>query len=162
MRLDHLLSKELWHTPSSFETSRPRWPVHAEERELQSIHWLFDRRTRSRLAASTPGNRSGTREPAIGPGCRAHCSVLRVRALGRGQRRDKATRLVDSDLENSIASASIYNSQVIKGLRWMPWRQEPMKDARDCEKLRGAVNEALIRRCPNGETRPGSCPVTQV
>jgi hypothetical protein len=67
-----------------------------------------------------------------------------------------------SDLENSITSASIYRSQVTKGLRWMPWRQEPMKDARDCEKLRGAVNEALIRRYPNGETRPGSCPVTQV
>jgi hypothetical protein len=66
-----------------------------------------------------------------------------------------------ADLENSIASASIY-SQVSKGLRWMPWRQEPMKDARDCEKLRGVVNETLIRRYPNGETRSGSCPITQV
>jgi hypothetical protein len=66
------------------------------------------------------------------------------------------------DLENSIASASIYIGQVNKGLRWMPWRQEPMKDARGCEMLRGAANEALIRRYPNGETRPGSCPVTQV
>jgi hypothetical protein len=62
-------------------------------------------------------------------------------------------------LENSIVSASIY-SQVMKGLRWMPWRQEPMKDASGCEKLRGAAEKALIRRCPNGETRPGSCPVT--
>ncbi len=42
------------------------------------------------------------------------------------------------DLENSIASASIY-SQVTKGLRWMPWRQEPMKDASGCEKSRGAA-----------------------
>jgi hypothetical protein len=88
--------------------------------------------------------------------CLAHCSVLRVRALGAAPRERR------SDLENSITSASIYYSQVTKGLRWMPWRQEPMKDARDCEKLRGAVNEALIRRYPNGETRPGSCPVTQV
>jgi hypothetical protein len=75
------------------------------------------------------------------------CSALRVRAL--------------EHLENSIASASIYNSQVMKGLRWMPWRQEPMKDASGCEKLRGAAERALIRRCPNGETRPGSCPVTR-
>ena len=75
------------------------------------------------------------------------CSALRVRALGH--------------LENSIASASIYNSQVMKGLRWMPWRQEPMKDVSGCEKLRGAAERALIRRCPNGETRPGSCPVTR-
>ena len=28
-----------------------------------------------------------------------------------------------------------------------------MKEAEDCQKLRGAVNQALIRRCPNGETR---------
>ena len=78
---------------------------------------------------------------------RAHCSALGVRA--------------SEHLENSRASASIY-SQVSKGLRWMPWRQEPMKDASGCEKLRGAAEKALIRRCPNGETRPGSCPVTQV
>ena len=81
-----------------------------------------------------------------GPSRRAHCSALRVRIL--------------EHLENSIASASIY-SQVMKGLRWMPWRQEPMKDASGCEKLRGAAEIALIRRCPNGETRLGSCPVTR-
>jgi hypothetical protein len=90
---------------------------------------------------------SGTRIGQGGGVGRAHCSALGVRA--------------SEHLENSIASASIY-SQVTKGLRWMPWRQEPMKDASGCEKLRGAAEKALIRRCPNGETRPGSCPVTQV
>ena len=30
-----------------------------------------------------------------------------------------------------------------------------MKEAEDCQKLRGAVNQALIRRCPNGKTRLG-------
>ena len=30
-----------------------------------------------------------------------------------------------------------------------------MKEAEDCHKLRGVVNQALIRRCPNGETYPG-------
>jgi len=49
--------------------------------------------------------------------------------------------------------------QASKGRRWMPWRQEAMKDVGSCEKLRGAANQALIRRCPNWETRPGSCPV---
>ena len=34
----------------------------------------------------------------------------------------------------------------------MPWYQEAMKEAEDCHKLREAVNQALIRRCPNGET----------
>ena len=37
----------------------------------------------------------------------------------------------------------------------MPWHQEIMKEAEDCQKLRGAVNQALIRRFPNGETCPG-------
>ena len=37
----------------------------------------------------------------------------------------------------------------------MPWHQEAMKEAEDCHKLRGVVNQALIRRFPNGETRPG-------
>ena len=31
-----------------------------------------------------------------------------------------------------------------------------MKEAEDCHKLRGAVNQALIRRCPNGEIRLGN------
>ena len=31
-------------------------------------------------------------------------------------------------------------SQVTKGIRWMPRRQEPMKDAASCEKLRGAAS----------------------
>ena len=30
-----------------------------------------------------------------------------------------------------------------------------MKEAVDCHKLRGAVKQALIRRCPNGETHYG-------
>lgn len=37
----------------------------------------------------------------------------------------------------------------------MPWHQEAMKGAEGCHKLRGAVNQALIRRCPNGETHLG-------
>ena len=37
----------------------------------------------------------------------------------------------------------------------MPWHQEAMKEAGGCHKLRGAVNQAEIRRFPNGETRPG-------
>ena len=37
-----------------------------------------------------------------------------------------------------------------------------MKDAAGCEKPRLAVKQALIRGCPNGETRLESCPVTPV
>ena len=44
--------------------------------------------------------------------------------------------------------------QVNKCTRWMPWRQQAMKDAVACEKLRGAGKQALIRRSLNGETHP--------
>ena len=43
--------------------------------------------------------------------------------------------------------------QVSKSIRWMPWRQEAMKDVGACDKLREAGKQAMIRRCPNGETR---------
>ena len=44
--------------------------------------------------------------------------------------------------------------QVNKCMWWMPWRSQAMKDVAACEKLRGAGKRALIRRYPNGETRP--------
>src|SRR5260221_14042380 len=44
--------------------------------------------------------------------------------------------------------------QVNKCMWWMPWRLQAMKDVAACEKLRGAGKRALIRRYPNGETRP--------
>nr|ADI18892.1 hypothetical protein [uncultured delta proteobacterium HF0010_08B07] len=34
----------------------------------------------------------------------------------------------------------------------MPWHLEAMKDVGNCDKLRGAVTQAIIRRCPNGKT----------
>lgn len=36
----------------------------------------------------------------------------------------------------------------------MPRRQEAMKDVVACDKLRGGSKQPLIRRFPNGETRP--------
>jgi len=43
---------------------------------------------------------------------------------------------------------------VNKGIRWMPWRKQAMKDVGTCEKPRGAGKRAVIRGCPNGETQP--------
>ena len=34
----------------------------------------------------------------------------------------------------------------------MPWHLEAMKDVGNCEKLRGAITQAMIRRSPNGKT----------
>ena len=44
--------------------------------------------------------------------------------------------------------------QAIKRIRWMPWRQQAMKDVVACDKPRGAGKQALIRGFPNGETHP--------
>ena len=43
--------------------------------------------------------------------------------------------------------------QATKGVRWMPWRKQAMKDVASCEKLRGAAKRAVSRRFPNGATR---------
>ena len=50
--------------------------------------------------------------------------------------------------------------QVVKGARWMPWHQEPMKDVGACDMPRGAGNRAVIRGFPNGGTRRPSWVVT--
>ena len=41
-----------------------------------------------------------------------------------------------------------------KGIWWMPWRSEAMKDVARCDKPRGGVEQPLIRGFPNGETHP--------
>jgi hypothetical protein len=50
--------------------------------------------------------------------------------------------------------------QATKCMWWMPWRLQAMKDVAACEKLRGAGKRALIRRYPNGETRPARVTAT--
>ncbi len=52
--------------------------------------------------------------------------------------------------------------QAMKGVWWMPWHQEPMKDVGACDKPWGVGNQAVIRGCPNGETQLESCPVTHI
>ncbi len=37
----------------------------------------------------------------------------------------------------------------------MPWHQAAMKEVEDCLKLRGVVNQTVIRRSLNGETHTG-------
>ncbi len=59
-----------------------------------------------------------------------------------------------------LLSQLIYLWLIEKGVWWMPWYQEAMKEAEDCHKLRGAVNQALIRRFPNGETHVGKTNVS--
>lgn len=55
---------------------------------------------------------------------------------------------LDSGCEHLFCVASV------EGARWMPGHQEPMKDVGGRDSPRGAVNRAVIRGCPNGETQP--------
>ena len=121
---------------------------------------------RSRTLLSFEGAsypRRAPRTAGLGPRtgsavCGSVCPPNRPDPLGR-----RVARVGAGNLENYIASASIFaGRQVTKGTRWMPWRQEPMKDVGGCDKPREAANQALIRGCPNGETRHGSCRVTPV
>ena len=45
--------------------------------------------------------------------------------------------------------------QATKGVWWMSWHREAMKDVVACDKLREAGKQALIRRFPNEETQLG-------
>ena len=47
-------------------------------------------------------------------------------------------------------------------MRWMPRRQEAMKDVVVCDKLRGADKQALIRGFPNGGTHCVSSILTRI
>ena len=46
----------------------------------------------------------------------------------------------DNDADDRLLTVAPLIRQVIKGIRWMPWRQEPMKDAVSCEKSWGAAS----------------------
>jgi hypothetical protein len=50
--------------------------------------------------------------------------------------------------------------QATKGVGWMPWHREAMKDVVACDMLREAGKQALIRRFPNEETHLGLFPST--
>ena len=60
---------------------------------------------------------------------------------------------VNRFLQESAFGGDDIGGQATKGVRWMPWRKQAMKDVASCEKLRGAAKRAVSRRSPNGATR---------
>ena len=46
----------------------------------------------------------------------------------------------DNDADDRLLTADLIISQVTKGIRWMPWRQEPMKDGVSSDMLRGVAS----------------------
>ena len=146
MRLDHLLSKES-------NSARFTDICSVSSLDTQLMH-----SSGARIPSKAKGPRgAGTRsvfrcEGAQAPSTRS--GTLARHLLGEYD--------LPAFLENFIASTSIFvcNTQVMKGQRWMPWRQEPMKDVGGCEKLRGGADQPSIRRYPNGATPHPSWGVT--
>ena len=69
----------------------------------------------------------------------------------------------ESEAQRSIAAAREVSTksdgfglygQVTKRTWWMPWQLKAMKDVVACDKFRGGGKQPLIRKFPNGETRP--------
>ena len=52
-----------------------------------------------------------------------------------------------------MTSNSNNSFKALKGVWWMPWLLETMKDVVSCDKLRGAAHKRYIRRFPNGTTQ---------
>ena len=58
-------------------------------------------------------------------------------------------------VENSIAALhGVLSDQENKSIRWMPRRQEPMKDVGGCDKPGGDADQSVIPGFPNEETHP--------
>ena len=67
--------------------------------------------------------------------------------------RDRASEFCNEELAKKIKPERLrLYGQANKRIRWMPRRQEAMKDVVVCDKPRGAGKQALIRGFPNGET----------
>ena len=125
-----------------------------------------------------PFGEVGTDVGVMEGGCSAHCWVLREHPLKLVVVAFGSRTILDTKppvrlaggvgvsggglvFENCTVDASIFVVQVSKGIRWMSWHQEPMKDVGSCDKLRGAANRAVIRGFPNGETQHQLCGVTR-
>ena len=115
----------------------------------------FGARRRGRRVRVNPGPCGASRDRGSRSAARCRAQPSSVGAHDRTRPLRTAERA-----RASLKETVQVNSQATKSQRWMPWRQMPMKDVGGCEKPRGAVDQALIRGYPNGETRLGSCPVT--
>ena len=108
----------------------------------------------------------------VRPSVRAFCLIFRDRShYGQVPGSLTTCMMVMVDAVSSVTSTGLRAGGraeaterlvkiATKGMRWMPWQQEATKDAGACDKPRGAGKHAMIRGCPNGETRRPSWAVT--
>ena len=79
---------------------------------------------------------------------------------GRATRPARPADGAGATYPGSLVTVTGKCGQALKGAWWMSWHREATKDVVACDKLREAGKRALIRRCPNEETQPGSHLVT--
>jgi hypothetical protein len=144
VRLDHLLSKECWRLGQRVSV---RVSMSSCGALVISRCWVLRKRT-ARPAVVQGGY--------LGLQSRPVSSAIRMDGLRGRFRLFFENCTVDASIscfcEAVTVVCSVYVCQVYKSTRWMPWHQEPMKDAGACDIPRGAGNQALIRGFPNGET----------
>ena len=63
--------------------------------------------------------------------------MSRGEATSESKRELRAEKLTSQRHKKCLSK----QNQATKGIRWMPWRHEPTKDAISCEKPRGTANE---------------------
>jgi hypothetical protein len=132
VRLDHLLSKEYLSIVGGH-------CVPPDARHFQLVHWWAVVSDLEVDRDSVPP--SSERTPAT-----VFSSVLRESfrrsptPLRRARFQTGCSACVCRTLRTAEQARASLFFQATKSQRWMPWRQEPMKDVSDCEKLRGAVD----------------------
>ena len=124
-------------------------------------HWLFGSSVyRFFPLYGVPGTLLGPEEAAASLRALTRTAwVLPARMRRRGPcpvrilRTAQWTRASSVICRSNLHAVVRFLRQVFKGIRWMSWHQEPMKDVGACDNPRGAGNRAVIRGFPNGETR---------
>jgi hypothetical protein len=118
--------------------------------KLQGLPLIFDQTAAVRSLFNKTEEVKRTRRSNV------VCWVRLYRPAPSRVRRDRVSQ---TPVMRAQQCAALWD-QATKCMWWMPWRSQAMKDVAACVKPRGAGKRALIRGCPNGETRPARVTVT--
>ena len=156
MRLDHLLSKEnssIVGRHSSYPVrTTPSWCIGGsvemagQSQDLSSWHagstsFVFSSVLREPTQLGPRPRRPARSSRSRCPRSALHDPTLPMTCPSNGSTSGshRVCGPVRCPLRTAEQARASLFFQATKSQRWMPWRQEPMKDVSDCEKLRGAV-----------------------
>ena len=99
------------------------------------------------------GVRVNSLRPCMSPALKSRAAVqsgIFCRYIVAGPRGSAAIR--GGDRAPGTCENTVSGGQATKGIRWMPWHQEAMKDVAKLRKATGSRKQASIRGSPNRET----------